>query len=402
MMERLLAKMDANQAGGMKAMHKHMEADREVLKEIMNANTKTMREDIKSDQAEMRSTIDAFKEKMDAWIANRKTDRKETTACHVEMEASIKKMESNSGEKEAVLERQKIPNEKVAVHSLRARRSEAAASQETMEADTEKIEPDRRLMQSVAEHQVAPKEDAIVKPVKGRKKRHKSRKLAAERRGVPKELNRRDCGSGKKSAAACRKVSSYAKVAWRKRHLFEKIGTQGNCGPRSKLTSAGIKTTRHAEVTWRERNSIRKDWTTDKGEREARRARMLRRRVQSRQENGKGIRELGGRRPLYRRKRRPTKNGIGGCKSGHRSLLGSRRTQKNALCEIVSMKIAQQRAEISEKTRRLEVAKRTARSTVEMHTMKDWTLWRGGPPPKRKKKLQIQEEPDNVEAPATP
>jgi Spy/CpxP family protein refolding chaperone len=35
-------------------------------------------------------------EKMDAWIANRKFDRKEMTACHDEMEASIKKMGSYS------------------------------------------------------------------------------------------------------------------------------------------------------------------------------------------------------------------------------------------------------------------------------------------------------------------
>jgi hypothetical protein len=53
------------------------------------------------------------------------------------------------------------------------------------------------------------------------------------------------------------------------------------------------------------------------------------------------------------------------------------------------MKIAQKIAEIFRKTRRLEVARRTARSTVEMQKMKDWTLWRGRPPSKCKKKLQI-------------
>jgi hypothetical protein len=66
------------------------------------------------------------------------------------------------------------------------------------------------------------------------------------------------------------------------------------------------------------------------------------------------------------------------------------------------MKIAQQIAEMFTKTRRLVVAKRTARATVEMQKMKNWTLWRGLPPPKRKKKLQIQVEQDNVGAPATP
>jgi hypothetical protein len=90
------------------------------------------------------------------------------------------------------------------------------------EADAEKTEPDREIMQSVAEHQMAPKEDAIVKPVKGRKKRHRGRKLAAGRHGEPKELTRSDCGSGRKLAAACRKVSSCATVAWQKRNLFKK------------------------------------------------------------------------------------------------------------------------------------------------------------------------------------
>jgi hypothetical protein len=113
------------------------------------------------------------------------------------MEANIKKMEPNSGDKEAVVEQQKIPNEEVAVHSLRACRSEIADSQEATEANTEKTEPERGMMQSVAEYQVALTEDAVVKPVKGRKKRHRGRKPAAGRRGEPKQVNRSVCGSGK-------------------------------------------------------------------------------------------------------------------------------------------------------------------------------------------------------------
>jgi hypothetical protein len=113
---------------------------------------------------------------MDAWIAKRKNNGKETTVCHNEMGASIKKMEPNSGEVEAVVGRQKIPNEEVAVHSLRACRSETVASQETTEADTEQNEPDKGMMQSIAEYLVARKEDSVVKPVKGRKKQHTGRK----------------------------------------------------------------------------------------------------------------------------------------------------------------------------------------------------------------------------------
>jgi hypothetical protein len=128
----MLAKMDANQAR-MKVMQEKMdayqaktdadrEADRVKLQEVMKAT----QEDIRCSQAEMISVIGAIEEKMDAWIANRKNDRKETTACHNEMKARIKKMKPNSEEKETAVERQKIPNEEVAVHSLRACRSETA------------------------------------------------------------------------------------------------------------------------------------------------------------------------------------------------------------------------------------------------------------------------------------
>jgi hypothetical protein len=45
-----------------------------------------------------------------------KNDRKETTACQDAMEANLDKMEPNSGEKEAIVEQQEIPNEEVAIH----------------------------------------------------------------------------------------------------------------------------------------------------------------------------------------------------------------------------------------------------------------------------------------------
>jgi hypothetical protein len=56
------------------AMQEKAEADREVLKGIMDANTKSMREDIKSSQAEMRSIVDA-------WITDIKDSQKKTITC---------------------------------------------------------------------------------------------------------------------------------------------------------------------------------------------------------------------------------------------------------------------------------------------------------------------------------
>jgi hypothetical protein len=107
-----------------------------------------------------------------------------------------------------------------------------------------------------------------VKPVKGWKKWHRDRKPAAGRRGEPNELTRGDCGSGKKLAAACKKITRRATVAWRKRNVLRKIVTQGNCEPRSTLTASGIMMTRHARMAWRKETFVRKDCTTDKAEQE--------------------------------------------------------------------------------------------------------------------------------------
>jgi hypothetical protein len=108
---------------------------------MMNAT-----QEIRAGQEHMQEMFRTNQKKMDAWIANRKNDRKEMTACHDEMEASIKRIEPNSGEKEAVVERQEISNEEVVIHSLSACQSKTAASQEATEADTKKVEPDSGMM----------------------------------------------------------------------------------------------------------------------------------------------------------------------------------------------------------------------------------------------------------------
>jgi hypothetical protein len=82
---------------------------------------------------------------------------------------------------------------------------------------------DPEMMQSVEEHQEVPRENAIVKSVKGRKKRRRGRKSTAGRRGEPKKLTRGNCGSRRKLAVACRKVSRHATVSWRKGNSFGKM-----------------------------------------------------------------------------------------------------------------------------------------------------------------------------------
>jgi hypothetical protein len=131
-------------------------------------------------------------------------------------------------------------------------RKESTACQDAMEVNPERKEPNSDEKEAVVERQEVPKEDApVAKTVNERRKWHRGRKLTAGRRGEPKELIREDCGSRRKLAAACRKVSRRAKVARRKRNVCRKIWTEVNCGSRSTLTAAGRRMTRSAKVAWR-------------------------------------------------------------------------------------------------------------------------------------------------------
>jgi hypothetical protein len=102
-----------------------------------------------------------------------------------------------------------------------------------------------------------------------------------------------------------------------------------------------------AGVAWRTRNVVRKNWTRAKVERGTGRVRTLWKRVRTRQEGKMGIKDLGGRWPLYLRNKRTTMDGIGGWSSGQRSHLGSGGNLKKTLYEIVSMKIAKQKADLT-------------------------------------------------------
>jgi hypothetical protein len=137
-----------------------------------------------------------------------------------------RQMGPNTKEHEAVLERQRVHDEETAIHSLKDDRNETTAYNEA----TEKIETDPGMMQSAEEHQDIPIEEVAVMPVEGLKKRRRGRKSTAGRRGEPKKLTRGNCGSRKKLAAACRKVSRHATVAWLKRKVFRRSGTQENFG----------------------------------------------------------------------------------------------------------------------------------------------------------------------------
>jgi hypothetical protein len=178
-----------------------MKATTQATQGRMGANLNDPKEDIKSGQEEVRSIVRAFHGKTNACVVSRRDDREETMPCQETMEPRLNCEEPISEDIKAC--------------------QETTACHEATEADTEQIESSPGMIQSVAEHQVAPKEDAIVKPVKGGKSG-----IVAGRRGEPKEMTRADCGPGRKLAAACRKVSRRARLAWRKGTSCEKSGTR--------------------------------------------------------------------------------------------------------------------------------------------------------------------------------
>jgi hypothetical protein len=90
-------------------------------REELDIDLKETREEIKSGEEEMKFTVDAFQEKMDVSIANRKDDRKETKSCQETTDAHLECEEQTSVDMES---------EEVAIHSLKECRSEKAAPQE--------------------------------------------------------------------------------------------------------------------------------------------------------------------------------------------------------------------------------------------------------------------------------
>jgi hypothetical protein len=97
------------------------------------------------------------------------------------------------------------------------------------------------------------------------------------------------------------------------------------------------------------------------------------------------IRDLCGEQPLYLRKGRTTTNDTEGWIVGQRSNLWSEGTPNKNLYEIFRGRIAKQAVETPSRLRRV----------------RNWILWRRRHPPKWKREICTELEPD-MRAPATP
>jgi capsule polysaccharide export protein KpsE/RkpR len=105
MMERLLAKMGANQAK-MDATIKEIRASQQHLEEEM--------------LDKMEAKIGANQEKMDAWIAEMRTWQIETTACQEAMEACLESKEPTSLAVGSMVLHGEVPEEEATVKTVAA------------------------------------------------------------------------------------------------------------------------------------------------------------------------------------------------------------------------------------------------------------------------------------------
>jgi hypothetical protein len=226
-------------------------------------------------------------------------------------------------------------------------------------------EPDPGMMQSTEEHQEIPNGEAAVMPVGEPRKRCSIRNLAAERRQKWKERTWGNHGARRKSAAACRKVSRRAKVAWRKRNHIMRIETKINYGPQKRLTVTCRKTTSRETVGWHSENVVRNDRTRDQAERGTPKRRKGGEGLWKFPECNNGISDQGIKQKLHSRKQiKDLGERLPLCPRNKRTFSG-----------------------IYRKPTGLEIAKQIARCTVGLKRIKDWALWRGRPPPKRKREL---------------
>jgi hypothetical protein len=151
------------------------------------------------------------------------------------------------------------------------------------------------------------------------KKQHWGQHLTAGRHGKPKELTQGDCGSWRKVAAACRRMTHSTRVE-----------DAGDMIARDMTRTMFYKNPEGTDV--REETFKGIDCNSGIGDR------LLKQQIQG----SKRMKDLGGRRPLCLRKERTTTNHIRGWSLGQRSHLGSGGMLKKILYEILRGKIAKQ------------------------------------------------------------
>jgi hypothetical protein len=325
MMEENYAKAEANRKTDreeLKANQAKMDADRIADKNERKAEMET-------NQGKMERQIGSLVSKMDTNLARMDAI---VRSIRYEPEETIQRRSEN------VTERQEIPEEGAAVASL---------------------EQGPKEVESGSERREVPKKEVAVNSSRTTKKRPRGRRTDAGRRVKPTKLTRGDGESRKKLVAACRKVSCRAAVAWRKRNLSRKIRIQVNCGPRQKLDPSRMIMNFCTGVAQRKEQG-RKRQTRNQVERETQKRLKNETRLWKYPRAINGIGDRGLRQQLLGNRRI---KGLGG--TWPRFVLKERKTTDGI---------------------RGNTAKQIAGFYFASRRIKDWTMWRGRPPPKRWKR----------------
>jgi hypothetical protein len=343
MMELLLKEIITKQEKA-EANQKKAEADRKADKEEMKADRKADQEKAEADR---KAAQDDLMAKLDANQAKADADR-------VQMQEFMKTLQAYQAKTDAVLPAiqltQTSRKETTAVIKPNEVETMACQGMEARQIEEKPASLDKKP--EAAQQEEVPLDDAEVIPVREpKKKKRRDRKLAAEhRRQKTKTSPRENCGPQTRLAVTRRgttrrakvarkmqadqKMSRRATVARRKRDIVKSYLPQEKCHSRRGLTTSRTRTTHRAEVARRNKSSVGKNRT--------RWRQLIRRR---------GNKET---------KIRDFEDQL---------LLGSKWEMNKTL----------RRGNERETTKKINT------SPTRLQRSKHWTLWKGRPPPKRKK-----------------
>jgi hypothetical protein len=206
-----------------------------------------------------------------------------------------------------------------------------------------------------------------------KKKMRRDRKLAAERRRQkPKDLTRENYETQKKLAVARRGTIRREKVTWHTKVTDRKVSRRATvAGGMRDIFRPNI--AHRAGVVRCKENAIRNGCNRPSVVEEIRSGQTFGRRRRPKLECSKGIKSRDVEEPLHPRKGKNPVNSMREWSGREQPRLEKKEPNRTY-----------------RKTTGLEIEKRIVGSHISLRQDKDWTLWRGRPPPKRKKQQSKQ------------
>jgi hypothetical protein len=328
-----------------------------------------MLELLKSMQKDLLAKMDDNQAKMEA---DRKADQERADADRAQMQEMMKMLQAYQSKTDSVLPAIQVTETS---HKETAAVIEPENEVETMACQGMEARPEEEKPTSTdrkpeaAKQRKAPAENATVMPVREpKKKRRRDQKLAAEhRRQKTKTSPRENCGPQERLAVTHRGRTDRAKTA-RKMQADQKMPRRATVA-RCMIGIFRPNTTRRSTVAWHRRNIFRKSTTQGKcGPRH----------------------EFAANRNMTIRAgaTRCNKNSVGKNRTRWRQLMHREGKKETRIRDLEDQLLLGSKWEMNKTLRRgneREIAKKINTSPTRLQRSKHWTLWKGRPPPKRKK-----------------